>query len=307
MAGSELAIDRLAEAIIRKKNPGVVGIDPEWQRIPSCFREGCTSEAEAIARWACSVIDTVADIVPAVKPQMAFFEAFGAEGVRAHQQAVRYAHSRGLIVIDDSKRGDIGNTARAYAQAHLATDGPINADFLTISPFLGSDSMQPFLDAAKRDGKGLFVLVKTSNPGSVEISEARNAQGESISDWLAGFVRESGRDCIGACGYSSVGAVVGATFPQEAAHLRRWMPRSFFLVPGFGAQGGTADDAAACFGDDGLGAVVNSSRGILYHHENTSGFDGTKATYLDIVRAQAQAMQQSLYSALQRRCKSMLY
>lgn len=306
MGVSENAVDRLTEAIMEKKNPGIVGIDPEWSRIPSCFKSG-VSAAEDVGRWACDVIDAVADVVPAVKPQMAFFEVFGAEGVHAHQQAVRYAHKRGLLVIDDSKRGDIGNTARAYAEAHLAKSGPIDADFMTISPFLGSDSMQPFLDAAQRYGKGLFILVKTSNPGSVEISEARNAQGERISDWLAHFVHASGRGCMGACGYSSVGAVVGATFPQEAAHLRKLMPDSFFLVPGFGAQGGTADDVTACFNADGLGAVVNSSRGVLYHHEQTPGFDGTKTVYLDVVRAQAKDMQQKLLHALRKKSSAMLY
>ncbi len=306
MGVSENAVDRLTEAIRHKKNPGIVGIDPEWSRIPSCFK-GSVSAAEDVGRWACEVIDAAADVVPAVKPQMAFFEVFGADGVRAHQQAVRYAHERGLLVIDDSKRGDIGNTARAYAEAHLAAGGPIDADFMTISPFLGSDSMQPFLEAAQRYGKGLFILVKTSNPGSVGISEARNAQGEKISDWLAHFVHASGRSCMGACGYSSIGAVVGATFPQEAAHLRTLMPDNFFLAPGFGAQGGTADDVTACFNADGLGAVVNSSRGVLYHHEQTPGFDGTKSMYLDIVRAQAQDMQQKLLHALRKKSSAMLY
>ena len=205
-----MVIDQLIEGIKSKKNPCIVGIDPEWSKIPECYKSDVVSEAETILQWAKDVIDAVADIVPAVKPQMAFFEVFGAEGVRVHQQVVQYAHDKGLVVVDDSKRNDIGNTARAYAYAHLAKDGPINADLMTVSPFLGTDSIQPFIDVAIKDGKGIFVLVKTSNPSSVEISEATNAHREKIRDWLASYVHTIGKTCVGKYGYSSIGAVVGA-------------------------------------------------------------------------------------------------
>lgn len=302
-----MVIDQLVEAIRQKKNPCIVGIDPEWNKLPECYRMQGKSKSEAIVQWGKDVIDAVADIVPAVKPQMAFFELFGWEGLRAHQQVVQYAHDKGLLVIDDSKRNDIGNTAKAYAYAHLAKDGPINADFMTVSPFLGTDSLQPFLDTAAADGKGVFVLVKTSNPSSAEISEAVNPRGETIRDWLASYVHTQGQRIMGDSGYSTIGAVVGATYPQEAQQLRRLMPRQFFLVPGFGAQGGRAEDVVPCFNQDGLGAVISSSRGILYHHSLMKDFDHTRKSYQDIVRNQTQIMQQAVYQALKRVYHEMAY
>lgn len=300
-----MVIDRLIEEIKAKQNPCIVGIDPEWDKVPECYRR--TIPAEGLQNWAMDVMDAVADIVPAIKPQMAFFEVFGYEGLRVHQNIVEYAHAKGLVVVDDSKRNDIGNTARAYAQAHLAADGPINADFMTISPFLGSDSMQPFVDVAIRDGKGLFVLVKTSNPSSVEISEAINPEGKKISDYLSDYVFSTGQRCIGKHGYASVGAVVGATFPEEALELRKRMPRSFFLVPGFGTQGGRAKDVIPCFNPDGLGAIVSSSRGIIYAHEKTEEFDGSRKMYMDIVRVQAETMKKDVYAALKYTYPNMIY
>ena len=302
-----MVIDTLIEQIKAKKNPCIVGIDPEWGKIPECYKAGTASAPEAILHWALDVVDAVADVVPAVKPQMAFFEVFGADGIRVHQKVVDYAHEKGLIVVDDSKRGDIGNTASAYAYAHLAKDGPINADFLTVSPFLGTDSLQPFVDVALRDGKGLFILVKTSNPSSVEISEATNARGETVRDWLAGYVNTVGQACIGAYGYSSIGAVVGATFPEEARKLRKIMHNNLFLVPGFGAQGGTAADIVPCFNEDGLGAIVSSSRGVLYHHLDLAEFDGSREMYLQIVRNQAMEMRRAVYDALHSACRKMAY
>lgn len=220
---------------------------------------------------------------------------------------MQHAHERGLLVIDDSKRNDIGNTAKAYAFAHLAKDGPVNADFLTVLPFGGSDSLQPFVDAATQDGKGLFVLVKTSNPGSVEISEAINGNGQKNSEWLASYVHTAGRHCRGALGYSSIGAVVGATFPKKAKRLRELMKDSFVLVPGFGAQGGNAKDVVSCFNENGLGAVVNSSRDILYHYLKMKDHNGSREAYLDIVRRQALDMQQAVYSELKSVCPGMVY
>ena len=291
-----MVIDTLIDAIKRKKNPCIVGIDPEWEKLPACYKQGPATEG--MLNWATDVIDAVAEIVPAVKPQMAFFEVFGAQGIQVHQQVVRYAHGKGLIVVDDSKRNDIGNTARAYAYAHLAKDGPINADFLTVSPFLGTDSLQPFVDTAVRDGKGIFVLVKTSNPGSAAISEATHAHGEKIRDWLAGYVHDTGMGCVGRHGYSGIGAVVGATFPEEARQLRSKMKNNYFLVPGYGAQGGGAKDVVSCFNEDGLGAVINSSRGVLYRHLEIPEYDGSTEMYMEIVTDQAKAMQQAVYQEL---------
>ncbi|MBE6754722.1 MAG: orotidine-5'-phosphate decarboxylase [Ruminococcaceae bacterium] len=302
-----MVIDQLVKQILSKKNPCIMGIDPEWSKIPECYKHTAQSPPEAILAWAMDVIDTVADIVPAVKPQMAFFEVYGAEGVGVHQKVVQYAHSKGLVVVDDSKRNDIGNTAKAYAFAHLAKDGPINADFLTVSPFLGTDSIQPFVDTAVADGKGIFVLVKTSNPSSGEISEAVNDCGERVRDWLAGYVNSVGNSCTGKYGYSGIGAVVGATYQEEARQLRKIMKNNFFLVPGFGVQGGGAKDVVSCFNDDGLGAIVSSSRGILYHHLNVSDYDHSRAMYMHIVRAQTESMRDAVYCELRRAYRNMAY
>lgn len=320
-----MVIDRLIEQIKQKKNPCIVGIDPEWSKIPDCYKSDMNSKieteldsrpllksertlkAEKIRQWAMDVIDAVADIVPAVKPQMAFFEVYGADGVKVFEQIVQYAHHKGLLVVDDSKRNDIGNTAKAYAHAHLSESGPINADFLTVSPFLGTDSIQPFLEMAACEGKGLFILVKTSNPSSVEISEAVNVHGEKIRDWLAKSVTEMGIHCRGGYGYSPIGAVVGATFPDEAKDLRKIMKHSFFLVPGYGAQGGGAEDVLTCFNEDGLGAVISSSRGVLYHYQNVADYDGSKEMYLEIVKQQARKMQREVYKELKRNCREMAY
>lgn len=302
-----MVIDKLIEQIMAKRNPCIVGIDPEWSKIPECYKIEETTKTEAIKKWAEDVIDTVADIVPAVKPQMAFFEVFGSSGVAVFEHIVGYAHEKGLIVVDDSKRNDIGNTASAYAFAHLSKNGPINADFLTVSPFLGTDSLLPFIDLSASEGKGLFVLVKTSNPSSVEISEAIQSDGNTVREWLADYVHSTGNDMCGKYGYSSVGAVVGATFPKEAEQLRKKMKNNYFLVPGFGAQGGGAKDIVACFNEDGLGAVVNSSRGVIYHHLKVTAYDGTRERYLEIVREQAVKMQREIYAALKERYGEMKY
>lgn len=302
-----MVIDRIIEQTKRKKNPCIVGIDPEWSKIPDCYKTKGAPEAEIILKWAMDIVDCVADLVVAVKPQMAFYEVYGADGVKTFEKLVAYAHSKDLIVIDDSKRNDIGNTAKAYAYAHLSKEGPINADFLTVSPFLGTDSIQPFLDVAKVNEKGLFILVKTSNPSSAEISEAMNGNGEKLRDWVAGYVHMVGKDFVGESGYSSIGAVVGATFPTEAEELRKIMKHNYFLVPGFGAQGGSVKDIVACFNDDGLGALVSSSRGILYKYLEMHTYDGTREMYMDIVRKQATDMQQQVYAELKKNCRNMEY
>lgn len=302
-----MTIDKLIEAIKEKKSPCIVGIDPEYEKLPACYKTDDPAPHDAVLQWAMDVIDAVRDIVPAVKPQIAFFEVYGADGIRIHQKIVEYAHRSGLLVIDDSKRGDIGNTARAYAYAHLAKNGPLNADFLTISPFLGTDSILPFLEVARRDGKGLFVLVKTSNPGSALISEAVTEGGKTLRAVLAEYVRKEGEEMVGKHGYSSLGAVVGATYPKEARELRGIMNTSFFLVPGYGAQGGEVSDILPCFNADGLGAIVNSSRGVLYHHLLDPQFDGTRESYLKIVKQQAERMRDEIYCALKGTYPHMIY
>lgn len=304
-----MLIDKLVDEVKRKKNPCIVGLDPEWDKLPNCYRQlsAHMSKPAVVFQWAMDVIDMICDIVVAVKPQMAFYEIYGAEGYRVFEQVVAYARIKNLFVIDDSKRNDIGNTAKAYAYAHLSQKGTINADFLTVSPFLGMDSIQPFVDTALSEDKGIFMLVKTSNPGSIEIADAKNEKNQRISSWLAYNVNEIGSQSVGSCGYSSIGAVVGATFPEEAGRLRKIMSRSYFLVPGYGAQGGSAEDIVSCFNEDGLGALVSSSRGIIYKYNEMEEYDGSKKMYREIVREQAMKMQQEVYWTLRNHCKEMEY
>jgi orotidine-5'-phosphate decarboxylase len=255
--------DRLIETVERKRTCVVVGLDPQLDLFPSELREkarrSTADAADAIMEFNRRVLDAVAEHAAAVKPQSAFYEALGWEGVRALAETVRAARDRGLLVIADVKRGDIGSTAEAYAQAHLDL---LQADAVTVNPYLGLDGIAPFLKRV-RDGKGIFVLVKTSNPSSVELQDL-DASGAKLYEKVAGLVERWGGDCRGESGYSAVGAVVGATFPAAAEKLRRLMPCALFLVPGYGAQGATADDCRPCFDARGRGAVVNSSRGITF-------------------------------------------
>lgn len=315
-------VDKLIENTIRTKNPSVVGLDPDIGKIPACYKvnAGSSHPFEAVANviyeFNRDVIDTVADLVPAVKPQMAFYEKYGSYGVAAFEKTVAYAKSKGLVVVEDAKRNDIGNTAGAYADGHLGCaellDGSripsIDADFLTVTPFLGSESLRPFVDVCERHGKGIFVLVKTSNTSSGEIQDVVTSEGMTISQSIAKYVSEQAETFMGEHGYSSIGAVVGATYPEEAVTLRRLMPKSYFLVPGYGAQGGGARDILPCFNEDGLGAIVNSSRGILYTHmTNEERAQCSRQEYLLSVRTATLQMQEDIYSILQHKYPEMVY
>jgi orotidine-5'-phosphate decarboxylase len=257
--------DRLIEQILAKDSRCVVGLDPRIDQMPAFVGSGACS---AITNFHELILDAVADLVPAVKPQLAFFEQYGIAGMQAFENTVRAARERGLLVIADGKRNDISSTAEAYANAYLGGGG-FDCDALTVTPYLGRDSLAPFVDACKRQGKGLFVVLKTSNPGSKDFEDQRLAEtGRPLYEKIAGALNELGRDLVGESGYSSIGAVIGATFPEEGRRLRSLMPKALILVPGYGAQGGSAKAAAECFNDDGLGAVVNSSRGITYAFGN---------------------------------------
>lgn len=315
--------DRLVESTIQKKNPSVVGLDPDLKKIPMCYKKDLSETnhpleqaAEVIYQYNRDIIDTISPIAPAVKPQLAFYEKYGAYGILAFEKTVQYARSKGLIVVEDGKRNDIGNTAMAYAQAHLGTVESLSGesvpafgvDFMTVSPFLGSDSITPFVDVCVSANKGIFVLVKTSNAGSGEIQDLKNADGLTVSQVLAKFVHEKAKQFMGKTGYSPIGAVVGATYPEEARLLRSLMPSSYFLVPGYGAQGGDARDIVPCFNADGLGAIVNSSRGILYTYMSDDARNTcTKEAYLESVSHAAKAMQKEIYSALKESYPNMLY
>jgi orotidine-5'-phosphate decarboxylase len=257
--------DRLSAATREKRSAVCVGIDPRVRLLPDEFaprRDTPSEHARSIANWARELVAVVAPLVPVVKPQIAFFEALGAAGYRAYHETVIAAQDKGLLVIADVKRGDIGSTAEAYAEAHL---GLVGADAMTVNPYLGRDSLDPYLAHCRAAGKGIFVLVKTSNPGSIDLQDLW-AGDAPLSRRVAKMVREVGADpsLVGECGLSCVGAVTGATFPDELAQLRAAMPATPLLVPGYGVQGGTAADCAKAFLAGGIGAVVNSSRGLTF-------------------------------------------
>lgn len=315
-------VDKLIEKTIETKNPTVVGLDPDTSKIPACYKinndniNPLSAVAEVIYKFNCDIIDTVAEFVPAVKPQMAFYEKYGSYGVVAFEKTVAYAKSKGLVVIEDAKRNDIGNTAKAYADGHLGVvetlDGSYTAtfdvDFLTVTPFLGSESLNPFIDVCKKNNKGIFVLVKTSNTSSGEIQDVITKDGISISQSIAKYVAKQSESFVGKYGYSSIGAVVGATYPEEAVALRKIMPKSYFLVPGYGVQGGGAEDIVPCFNLDGLGAIINSSRGILYTHMSDEERNNcTKEEYLNSVRNAVVEMQNDIYSTLKKDFPKMCY
>jgi orotidine-5'-phosphate decarboxylase len=270
--------DRLVAACAAKDSVVCVGIDPRLDAIPaellqSAIRDqGETPEAaaSAVLEFSKRVIDVTAEDAVAVKPQVAFFERLGPAGMQAYHDVIGHAHARGLLVISDIKRSDIGSTAEAYADGHLGSIVigskvvfPWRTDAVTVSPYLGSDGLRPFIREAMRHQGGVFALVKTSNPSSVELQDLK-VDGRPIYERVAAWLAEHAPDLMGDSGYSSLGAVVGVTFPQELERLRAMMPRNILLIPGYGAQGGTAADAAPAFNDDGLGAIVNASRSVIF-------------------------------------------
>jgi orotidine-5'-phosphate decarboxylase len=292
-AGTRNFADRLTDAVLAKGNPVVVGLDPRVDQMPAFV------EAERpIASFHEHVVAAVAPLVPAVKLQVAFYEAHGLAGMRAFAETIATAREAGLIVIGDVKRNDVDSTARAYADAYLGRVPELDCDAITVSPYLGRDSLEPFVEACADRGRGLFVLVKTSNPGSGDIQDERTGDGRTVAERVAGLVDELGAPLVGEHGYSAIGAVVGATYPEQAVALRARMPRALVLVPGYGAQGGTGADAAASFGADGLGAVVNASRSITYAYGDR---DVTAAAFAERIRANVTRMADDLTGALESR------
>lgn len=269
-------VSRLIAKIQKTKAPICVGLDPMLSYIPEhvtkkAFAEyGETLEgaAEAIWQFNKEIIDATADLIPAVKPQIAMYEQFGIEGLKVYDKTVKYCQEKGLIVIGDVKRGDIGSTSSAYAIGHIGkvqvgshTYSGFDTEYITVNPYLGTDGIKPFIEVCNECDKGLFVLVKTSNPSSGEFQD-RFIDGRPLYEIVAEKVVEWGESSMDGA-YSNVGAVVGATYPEMSRILRKLMPKTYFLVPGYGAQGGTAEDLKYCFNEDGLGAIVNSSRGII--------------------------------------------
>ena len=263
-------IDRLDDAVRRCHNPVLVGLDPRAESLPEGIlrdadNAGPEETAAAYGQFCRGVIEAVAPLVPAVKPQAAFFEQLGPAGMTVLAEVIAFAQQNGLLVILDGKRNDIGSTATAYARGLLGSGGqsPWGADALTVSPYLGDDSLQPFVEVAKERAAGVFVLVKTSNPGGAMLQDLM-ADGRPVYRHVAEYVERQAVQTQGDCGYGAVGAVVGATYPTQLAELRAAMPHSWLLVPGFGSQGGTAADVAGAFDAEGRGAIVNNSRGIIF-------------------------------------------
>lgn len=273
-----MAFDRLIKKIVEKQNPTVAGLDPKLAYIPEYIKAeaykkyGKTLDGAAEALWQYNkgLIDALCDIVPAIKPQAAYYEMYGWQGVATLAKTIKYAQEKGMFVITDGKRNDIGTTMEAYATAHLGTTDiegekveAFGADALTVNGYLGSDGIKPLLNVCLSSDKGMFVLVKTSNPSSGELQNLELKNDETIYLRMGNLCEQWGEELKGEYGYSGVGAVVGATYPQQLTELRAALPHTFFLVPGYGAQGGTADDIAGAFDENGLGAIVNSSRGIM--------------------------------------------
>src|SRR5579864_5502694 len=292
--------DRVVESIRKIGNPCSVGLDPRIDLMPGFITSGRTGSSREISRSIITdfhelVLDSIAGLVPAVKPQLAFFEQYGVGGMEAFENTVQAAKQRGLLVIADAKRNDISSTAEAYAKAFLS-DQAFDADAMTVTPYLGRDSLLPFVELCGKNSKGLFVVLKTSNPGSRDYQDQPlEATGRPLYETVAATIDELGRNLIGESGYGPIGAVIGATFPEEARRLRELLPHSFILVPGYGSQGATGQSAAACFDSNGLGAIVNSSRGITY---SGSDLNISRQEFVKLVRDNTQRMIEDVTSAL---------
>ena len=294
--------DKLIDGIIAMQNPTCVGLDTLFDYLPDDMKAGAKTfedVAERVLAFNKKIIDSVYDIVPSVKVQIAYYEMYGAAGMQAYYETLKYAAEKGLVVIADAKRNDIGSTAGCYAKAFLGetqvNDESIKAfpsDYVTVNGYLGSDGIVPFVEQCEKNDKGIFVLVKTSNPSGAEIQNMVLENGVPMYEYMGGLVEKWGASTIGKYGYSAVGAVVGATHPTEAARLREILPHTFFLIPGYGAQGGNAEMLKSCFGANGLGGVVNNSRGILCAYKKNGG------TYYDAAREACIAMQKDLSSVI---------
>ena len=298
--------DRLCLGILERDAPCVVGIDPVLAYIPDSFVRECDlqrdgeleEQARIIEAYSLLTLEAVHELVPAVKPQMAYFELYGSYGMRALERVIETARAMGLLVLLDGKRGDIGSTSRAYADAYLAKTParPWQVDCLTLNPYLGEDSLSPFVDVALDNEKGLFVCVRTSNPGADVTQLQQTQDGRLLYEVVADMVNDLNERAVGAHGFGSIGAVVGATQAEAAYKLRKRMPRCLFLVPGYGAQGGSLDTVRACFTEDGRGAIVNSARAVMYPAR--FGGKSESASIKDDVHAAARDFVGAVRSAL---------
>lgn len=307
--------DRLTDKIAEFNNPTVMGLDPKIDYLPQALRDKWMNEVEnveeatalALYDFNCQLIDAVCDIIPAVKPQHAYYEMYGIEGIKTLQKTIKYAQSKGMLVISDAKRNDIGATATCYAESILGKTAMIDnneyamfgSDAITINGYLGIDGIKPFIDVSLREGTGMFNLVRTSNPSAGDLQDLILEDGRTVYQAMAMKVDEWGKDLIGENGFSSLGAVVGATWPEQAVNARKLMPNAIILVPGYGAQGAGPDSAVASFTKDGKGSIVNASRSLMCawkKREDLDPMDFAKAT-----RDEAIDMKNKLNAALKDR------
>lgn len=304
------AIDNLIEKIKQTNNPTVIGLDPRYEMLPKCvtskYSQDLEGVAKAIIEFNKALIDNTCDIIPAIKPQIAFYEMYGIPGMGAFKETCRYAKEKGMVVIADIKRGDIGSTAQGYSNAFLGKT-PIgekeeviyDVDFVTVNPYMGTDCIKPFIEDCKKYGKGIFILVKTSNPSSGELQDLKLENNKEVYIQVAELVEKWGEELRGKYEYSSVAAVVGATYPEQLEQIRKTAPHTYFLIPGYGAQGGKANDIALGFDSNGLGGIVNASRSLMCAYKSDRWKEQyAEEKYADATRAEALRMRDELNQAI---------
>lgn len=304
------AMDVLIEKIKECDNPTVIGVDTRYDMVPECVRKKYSTDLKgmcnAMLEYSKALIDATYDIIPAVKLQSAYFEMYGVEGIKLYKEMIDYCKEKGMVVMADVKRGDIGSTSAGYSRAYLGKNmidekeqAIFDVDFATVNPYMGSDCVVPFVEDCKKYNKGIFVLVKTSNKSSGEIQDVKAEDGEEIYKKVAKLVNTWGSELIGENGYSSVSAVVGATYPKQLQELRELMPHSYFLIPGYGAQGGKAEDIALGFDENGLGGIVNATRSLMCAYKSDLWKDKfAEEDYAKATRAEAIRMRDELNSAI---------
>ena len=303
-------MDKLIDKIKETNNPTVIGLDPRYEMIPEYiknkYQKNLEGVAKAIVEFNKALIDATYDIIPAVKPQIAFYEMYGLEGMKAFEETCKYAKEKGMIVIADIKRGDIGTTAKAYSNAFLGKtkigeqeESIYDVDFVTLNPYMGIDAIKPFIEDCEKYNKGAFILVKTSNPSSGDLQDLKLENGEEVYTKVAKLVEIWGENLRGKYGYSSISAVVGATYPKQLEDLRKVAPHTFFLIPGYGAQGGKAGDIALGFDENGIGGIVNNSRGLMCAYKSDLWKDTyTEEDFAKATRAEAIRMRDELNNAI---------
>lgn len=303
-------MDRLIEKIKQMNNPTVIGVDTRYELVPDCVKNKYSKDingmCSAMLEYSKALIDATYDIIPAVKLQSAYFEMYGIEGIKLYKEMIDYCKSKGMLVMADVKRGDIGSTSSGYSRAYLGKnlinekeESIFDVDFATVNPYMGSDCVNPFVEDCKKYYKGIFVLVKTSNKSSGEIQDLKTEDGEEVYKKVARLVNSWGEELIGENGYSNVSAVVGATYPKQLEELREIMPHAYFLIPGYGAQGGKAEDIALGFDKNGLGGIVNATRSLMcaYKSERWQN-EFSEEDYAKATRAEAIRMRDELMNAI---------